>query len=79
MDVNQIEICRKMVGHGLGYAIFPSLSIIENEELYKINLLDENKNPIIRKTSIIYRYEAIKASVVKAFFDFVQIKLDRIT
>ncbi|HWK23153.1 MAG TPA: LysR family transcriptional regulator [Ureibacillus sp.] len=76
MDVNQIEICRKMVAQGLGYAIFPSLAIIDNEELYKLNLLDENNKPIVRQTSIIYRHEAIEASVVKAFIDFVQMKLD---
>ncbi|TSI09306.1 LysR family transcriptional regulator [Lysinibacillus sp. BW-2-10] len=76
MDVNQVEICRKMVSQGLGYAIFPSLAFIDNEELYRMNLIDTNKNPIIRKTSIIYRNEAIESSVVKAFFDFIQIKLD---
>ncbi|MEL4024265.1 LysR family transcriptional regulator [Lysinibacillus endophyticus] len=76
MDVNQVEICRKMVAQGLGYAIFPSISFIDNEELYRINLLDGNKNPIIRKTSIIYKHETIESSVVKAFFDFLQLKLD---
>jgi len=79
MDVNQIEICRKMVAQGLGYAIFPSLAIIDNEELYKINLIDANKKPITRETSIIFRHEAIESSVVKAFFDFVQIKLEHLS
>lgn len=76
MDVNQVEICRKMVANGLGYAILPSHSFIDNEEVYKLNLLDANKNPVVRKTSIIYRHEAIEAAVVKTFFDFIQMKVD---
>ena len=34
MEVDQIEICRRMVTQGLGYAIFPSTSIVEDEDLF---------------------------------------------
>lgn len=75
MQVDQIEICRKMVAQGLGYAIFPSLSIVENEDVFKIKLLNKDKKPIIRKTAIIYRHEAMEMAVTKAFVNFLQIGL----
>ena len=75
MDVNQLEICKNMVSQGLGYAIFPSLAIVEDADLYKLKLLNKDNTPIIRKTSIIYRDESMETAVIKAFIDFIQLKL----
>lgn len=79
MDVNQIEICKNMVSQGLGYAIFPSQAIVENEDIYKLKLQNKDETPIIRKTFMIYRYEAMQTSVIKAFINFLQVKMQNLT
>lgn len=75
MKVNTMETCKKMVSQGLGYAIFPSLAIIEDEDLFKLKLVGPDNKTIMRKTALIYKDASIHAKAVKAFVDFIIFKM----
>ena len=79
MKVNQIETCKKMVSQGLGYAIFPSLTIIEDEDLFKLKLVDLYNEPITRKTAIIYKDKSIHTKPMKVFIEFLILKMEALT
>ncbi|BCJ86769.1 LysR family transcriptional regulator [Effusibacillus dendaii] len=70
MEVDRIETCLEMVQHGLGYGLFPSLCLHDRDNLFTADLLDRDGQPIIRKTSLIYRNTATRLSVIRAFVNF---------
>lgn len=76
MKVNQMETCKRMVSQGLGYAIFPSLAIIEDEDLFQLKLVSPENNIILRKTALIYKDSSVQLKAVKAFVDFIIFKMD---
>lgn len=76
MKVNQMETCKRMVSQGLGYAIFPSLAIIEDEDLFQLKLVDHDNKVIMRKTALIYKDASIQMKAIKAFVDFIIFKMD---
>lgn len=76
MKVNQMETCKKLVSQGLGYAIFPSLAIIEDEDLFQLKLVGPDNKPIMRKTALIYKDLSTHMKAVGAFVDFIIFKMD---
>ena len=44
--VDQIETCKQMALHGIGYAILPSVTLEEEDKVNKMPLLDTKDHPI---------------------------------
>jgi len=72
MEVDRIETCKEMILSGLGYGIFPEISLTEDDELCKIDILDNNNDLIIRETKMIYKNSALELSINRAFIDFIK-------
>ncbi|WP_201004007.1 LysR family transcriptional regulator [Paenibacillus glycanilyticus] len=71
MMVENMEIAKRMVMNGLGYAIVPSIVFEKGEQLNCIHLLDKKDNPILWTTWMLYRKEFLELSTVKAFVSFI--------
>ncbi len=75
IEVDQVDPCKEMVINGLGYCILSSRVLKGIEDIYKINLKDQEGNPILRRTWMYYHKEAMEWNVVKAFVNFIE-KID---
>jgi len=71
MDVDNVEIAKRMVLNGLGYCISPSIVLEKNDCLEKVILKDKNSSPILWETRVLYREELSELAMVKEFIDFV--------
>jgi len=79
--VDQIETCKQMTLNGIGYAILPEITLNgEEENIYKIPLLDDKGEPIGRDTWLLGYESSFQLKQVKAFIeilkDFLQKKDD---
>jgi DNA-binding transcriptional LysR family regulator len=72
IEVDQVDTCKEMVINGLGYGILSSRVVTGIEDLYKINLLDLEGTPILRRTWMYYHKESLEWNVVKAFVHFIE-------
>ncbi|MDX8364881.1 LysR family transcriptional regulator [Cytobacillus sp. IB215665] len=70
--VDQIETCKQMVLHGIGYAILPSVTLDGDSNMYRIPLLDENDRPITRDTWLLGYESAFQLKQVQAFIDIIK-------
>jgi len=71
MEVDRIETCREMVLNGLGYGIFPSISLGENDNLW-IHPIQINNQPVVRKTWLIYWKDTLQMKNASAFVEFLK-------
>lgn len=71
MKIDSIETCTKMVENGLGYAIVPSVSLTEHNNLEKLFLLDENNKAILRDTWLLYHSSDTEYPVIQKFIAFI--------
>ncbi|SDM84918.1 DNA-binding transcriptional regulator, LysR family [Fictibacillus solisalsi] len=72
MEVDKGETCKEMVINGLGYGILPSVLVDQHQELHKIKLLDEDNQPIVRKTWMLYHEKSMEMNLISEFVRFVQ-------
>jgi DNA-binding transcriptional LysR family regulator len=72
IEVDQVDTCKEMVKNGLGYGILSSRTLTGIEDLYKIDLIDDQGNPILRRTWIYYHEESLELNVVRAFVQFIK-------
>ncbi|MDF2787510.1 MAG: LysR family transcriptional regulator [Neobacillus sp.] len=72
MNVDNVEIAKRMVLNGLGYCIAPSIVIENNDLLHKIFLTDTTGSPIVWKTRILYREELLELAMVREFVHLIQ-------
>lgn len=70
MEVENVDACREMVRHGLGYALMTRI-IVEYDNLYKMNLIHKNGEPVLRRTWMFYHKESLQLPLIKAFVDLV--------
>lgn len=71
--VDQIETCRQMAFNGLGYAILPAITLSNQEnDFYKIPLLDREGAPISRDTWLLGYDAAFELRQVQAFVETVE-------
>ncbi|WP_174733754.1 LysR family transcriptional regulator [Mesobacillus harenae] len=71
--VDQIETCKQMTFNGIGYAILPAITLNgEEENIFKIPLLDENNEPIKRDTWLLGYESAFQLKQVQAFIEVVK-------
>ncbi|ALC80888.1 MULTISPECIES: LysR family transcriptional regulator [Bacillus] len=75
--VDQIETCKQMAYHGIGYAILPSVTLNEKDEteINKIPLLDLKGNPIGRDTWLLGYESTFQLKQVEAFVSVVEEKM----
>ncbi|MCO7174569.1 LysR family transcriptional regulator [Sporolactobacillus kofuensis] len=73
--VDQIETCKQMVTHGIGYAVLPSISLTNQDRVHRIPLLDQQGAPLVRENWLLYDKEALKLKQVRAFIDLVRHRL----
>lgn len=71
IKVDKTDTCREMVANDLGYAIMPSL-VVGNARLYQFALRDQNNEPIIRETWMLYNDEGYNLKLVKTFVEFME-------
>lgn len=71
MEVDSVDTCREMVRHGLGYALMTRM-IVENDDLFKINICTKTGESITRRTWMFYHEESLKIPLVKAFVNLVK-------
>ncbi|MEK3936012.1 LysR family transcriptional regulator [Sporosarcina sp. FSL W7-1349] len=76
MNVDNVEIAKRMVLNGLGYCIAPSIALEKNKHLEKGILTDSSGSPIIWKTRLLYREELLELSMVKKFVEFIKNRYD---
>ncbi|WP_026574609.1 LysR family transcriptional regulator [Bacillus sp. UNC438CL73TsuS30] len=72
IEVDQVDTCREMVINGLGYGILSSRVLSGIEDLSKVQLTDQEGNPILRRTWMYYHKESLEWNVVKAFVHFIE-------
>lgn len=70
IKVSNLDACREFALAGAGYAILPSIAVESIPALHKIDLYDELKQPVVRKTWLIYKKETLKINLVKIFVEF---------
>ncbi|MCM3441314.1 LysR family transcriptional regulator [Metabacillus halosaccharovorans] len=71
--VDQIETCKQMALNGIGYAILPSVTLKDEEqEVFKIPLLEEDGKPIERHTWLLGFESSFELKQVKAFVEIVE-------
>lgn len=75
MEVDKADTCKEMVINSLGYGILPGVLTENYQNLHQINLTDEQGNPLIRRTWLLYHQESFESKVIKEFVQFVG-KLD---
>ncbi|WP_010531851.1 LysR family transcriptional regulator [Lentibacillus jeotgali] len=71
MEVDRIETCKELVRKGLGFGIFPSISLNEEDNFYTVDLEEDNKK-ILRKTWLLHRQELLELNVVNSFVRFIR-------
>ncbi|MGO4888426.1 LysR family transcriptional regulator [Anaerobacillus sp. MEB173] len=69
MTVDRIETCKEMVRCGLGYAIIPRIVLGSSENLYTIDI---NEEETFRKTWLIYDENVLELSTANAFVNFIK-------
>ncbi|RYL92827.1 LysR family transcriptional regulator [Sporolactobacillus sp. THM19-2] len=75
--VDQIETCKQMATHGIGYAVLPSISLTENDPVHRIPLIDRQGEPLRRDNWLLYDEEAMQLRQVRAFVELVRHRLFR--
>ncbi len=70
MEVDRLDTCKDMVEHGHGYAIMGSMILHKSDGVYKTVITDQNNQPVMRRTWMIYQKEALSINAVNAFVEF---------
>lgn len=74
MSVDNMEIAKKMVINGLGYAIVPKIILNdrEDQQLKQFDLCDKNNEPLLWITSLLYKKDTLNLSFVRDFIKFIK-------
>lgn len=72
MELDNMETCRQMVSHGLGWAILPSIGISHHNILYTKPLYWKNGQPLTRSTWLLYTKESTDLSAVRTFTEYIK-------
>lgn len=72
MELDSMETCRQMVLHGLGWAILPSIGIVQHKDLYIKPLYWANGEPLHRATWLLCSNDALQLAVVRSFIDYIK-------
>lgn len=72
MEVDNMDTCRQMVLHGLGWAILPAIGLSQQPAPFTRELFWRNGKPLLRRTWIMFPTAAMELSAVNAFVDFIK-------
>ncbi|MFB5678995.1 LysR family transcriptional regulator [Paenibacillus terreus] len=72
MEVDSYETCKEMVRHGLGYSIVPRIFVSPADQLYTMDLVMDNGEPIVRTTWMLYKNKSIQLAVVSRFVEWMK-------
>ncbi|MGG4484195.1 LysR family transcriptional regulator [Paenibacillus illinoisensis] len=72
MNVDNMEIAKRMVQCGLGYAIVPAIVLEEHDQFEQLVIKDADGEPIQWTTWMLYRKSFLEQSTVSAFVKFVK-------
>ena len=67
--VDQIETCKQLAINGIGFAILPSISLTDDDQVYKIPLTDDRGYPLKRETWLLSDKASQELKQVKAFIN----------
>lgn len=70
MAVDIMDTCRRMVAHGLGWAILPSIGLSEHDNLYTRELFWKSGKPLQRRTWALCHHVSLELPTVRAFLDY---------
>ena len=71
--VDQIETCKQMALNGIGYTILPSITLHEDDDINKIQLMDNDKEFGLTRDTWLIGYEtSFELRQVEAFVEVVQ-------
>ncbi|RYM04613.1 LysR family transcriptional regulator [Sporolactobacillus sp. THM7-7] len=73
--VDQIETCKQMATHGIGYAVLPSISLTEADRVHQIPLTDRHGTPLKRENWLLYDKKSLQLKQVRAFINLVRHRL----
>ena len=74
MEVDNMDTCRQMVLHGLGWAVLPAIGLSQQPAPFIRELFWRNGSPLLRRTWIMFPNSALELSAVRAFVEFVKSK-----
>ncbi|EIT84966.1 LysR family transcriptional regulator [Fictibacillus macauensis ZFHKF-1] len=69
--VDQIETCKQMALHGIGYAILPSISLQSSDAFHKVPLFNRDGERMKRDTWMISQASSLELKQVEAFVKLV--------
>ncbi len=70
--VNNSDACLSMIEHHLGYGIFPEGAYLLGDKRFHLLPLEyKNGQPFLRKTSLVYRRDALDDPAAESFVRFV--------
>lgn len=72
IEVDQSDTCKEMIINGLGYGIIPSAVVDNLRDVHKINIVDKEGKPLLRRTWMLYNEEHLEINMGKAFVNFVK-------
>lgn len=72
MHVSNLENCKQMVVHGLGYALLPAHIIKGFNNLHTLGITDSSGTSLVRKTWLLYNDFNKDIPIVKLFVNFVK-------
>ncbi|WP_285768312.1 LysR family transcriptional regulator [Peribacillus sp. SI8-4] len=72
MKVDKGDTCKEMVKNGLGYGILPSVLLEHDPSLRQMDLRDEQGNPLIRNTWMLYHEKSLELKLVNEFVQFAE-------
>lgn len=71
IEVDQIETCKQMAVHGIGYAILPSVTLRKEAELLNKIPIMLHEKPVKRDTWLLSYLSSLELKHVRAFIDLV--------
>jgi len=72
MVVDTMDICRRMVAHGLGWAILPAIGLNEHDALFRRELYWKNGAPVERQTWVMCHYASLELNTVREFIKYLK-------
>ena len=72
MEVDNMTTCRQMILAGLGWAILPLIGLENQSELFVQPLYDKNKEPLMRRTWLMYEQSSEDLIIIRTFINFVK-------
>lgn len=78
MAVDTMDICRRMVKQGLGWAILPDIGMNELDSIYLSDIYWKSGDPVVRRTWLCCHSYSLELPPVRAFISYIKEHIDSI-